>query len=88
MWGRSGAALQPFPISSIASEGAGSENESVEHISKEILCAQHSFGPRGPSLQDVVEAKTLAVIKEGFPGLRDEQEHAVLKKVSLCAFGV
>lgn len=88
MWSRLRAALQPFPISCITSEGAGSENESVKHISKEILCAQHSFGPCGPSLQDVVEAKILAMIKEGFPGPWDEQEHAVLKKDSLCAFGV
>lgn len=69
-------------------EGAGSENESVKHISKEILCAQHSFGPCGPSPQDVVEAKTLAMIKEGFPGPWNEQEHPVLKKDLLCAFGV
>lgn len=69
-------------------EGAGSENKSVKHISKEILCAQHCFGPCGPSLQDVVEAKTLAMIKEGFPGPWDEQEHPVLKKDSLCAFSV
>lgn len=68
--------------------GAGSENESVKHISKEILCAQQSFGPCGPSLQDVVEAKTLAIIKEGFPGPWDKQEHPVLKKDSFCAFGV
>lgn len=48
-------------------EGAGGENESVEHVSKEVLCAQHPFGPCSPSPQDV-EAKTLAMIKEGFPG--------------------
>lgn len=68
-------------------EEAGSENESVEHISKEVLCAQHPFGPCSPSPQDV-EAKTLAMIKEGFPGPWDDQEHPVLKTDPLCAFGV
>lgn len=69
-------------------EGAGSENESVNRISKEILCAQHSFGLCNPSPQDVVKAKTLAMTKEGFPGPWDEQEHPVLKKDLLCVFGV
>lgn len=34
------------------------------------------------------EAKILAVIKEGFPGPWDKQEHPVLKKDSNCAFSV
>lgn len=85
MWGSSGVALWPFPIS----KGKMKVSNTFQMWrQKEILCAQHSFGPCGPSLQDVVEAKTLAMIKEGFPGPWDEQEQPALKKDSLCAFGV
>lgn len=83
-----GLLSSPSPSLLWQAEGAGSENESVNLISKGILCAQQSSGLCNPSQQDFVEAKAPAMTKEGFPRPWDEQEHRVLKKDSLCVFGV
>lgn len=65
-------------------EGVGSEIEKchAHPLCPTLLWPMRSFtaGHR--------EAKALAVIKEGFPGPWDKQEHPVLKKDSLCAFSV